>query len=75
MGRIESNQTTKTTLCSFQGVHCLYKKARIDPESFARGGPTLTAYFCCFYHDEKERIQITNYTEKGTSSASQRNVI
>ena len=45
-----------------------------DPESFARGGPTLTPFFCCFFSlmsDVERKDPIT--TISGPSTARQRN--
>ena len=44
-----------------------------DPESFVRGGLTLTRFFCCFLVDEGRKDP--NTTISGPSSARQRNAI
>ena len=45
-----------------------------DPESFVRGGPTLTVFvlFCFVFYEGREDL---NSTKRGPSSARQRNVI
>ena len=43
-----------------------------DPESFVIGGPTLTAFFVVFFLDEE--VEDPNTTNRGPSSARQRNV-
>ena len=53
MGRKESNQTNKTMQFQ-QGIHVLLAYA--DPESFVRGGPTLTMFF---FDEGKEEPNIT----------------
>ena len=50
--------------------------AGVDPESFVRGGPTLTSYFCFsffffFFFDEGRKD--SNTTISGPSMARQRN--
>ena len=45
-----------------------------DPESFVRGGPTLTFYFCFLFFSDEERND-SNTTISGPSTARQRNAI
>ena len=44
------------------------------PESFVRGGPTLTRFFCCCFLVDEGRKD-PNTTISGPSSARQRNAI
>ena len=47
--------------------------AHADPESFVRGGPTLTFFFFFFFFDEGRNY--SNTTISGPSTARQRNAI
>ena len=42
----------------FETYHAKVGKACADPESFARGGPTLTTFFFVLFFVRGERIQI-----------------
>ena len=48
-------------------------RACANPESFVRGGPTLTTFFVCFFVDDGR--EVPNTTISGPSSARQRNAV
>ena len=59
--------------CRGWSVDVLHMSACADPESFVRGGPTLTTFclsFFFFFFFDEGRIQVS-----GPSSARQRNAI
>ena len=49
------------------------KTACAEPETLARGGPTLTTFFLSFFFDEGK--EDTNSTKSGPSTARQQNAI
>ena len=63
----------KKNLGGETNIHVNDGPACADPESLARGGPTLTTFFSSFFSDEGK--EDPNSTTSWPSSARQRNAI